>query len=373
MRELQQIGQLWNLTAQAGEEAVLATVVKTSGSSYRNPGARLLLTRHGQRAGSISGGCLEDDLLKKAWWFTEKGPVIRRYDTTPDGEIGAGYGLGCNGIIHVLLERLHPREKSILERLAEVAETRRAAVWAHVLTAPGQYLFLDANGGVQHHLQPGLDIATVREQAALALADQDSRHLLIGATELFVETLHPPVRLLIFGAGDDAVPLCDLARYLGWRIEVIDGRSHYARRDKFSNADAVTVRETGQPFTAEFDRWTVAVLMTHSYSQDLDILQHLAQNPPAYLGILGPRKRSAQLLEDAGLQAAQLGEALHSPMGLDIGADGPEQVAVAVAAEIQAFLNGRDGGQLRNRKGSIHAREEAENDSPFYVRSIVCA
>ena len=386
MRELAQILQLWERTKQAGESAVLATVVKTSGSSYRNPGARLLLTRLGKRAGSISGGCLEDDLVKKAWWLTENGPVIRRYDTTPDGEIGSGFGLGCNGIIHVLLERLHPSQRNVLDLVSEVRATRRPAVWAHVINGPetaGQQLSIDSHGALHHSLPPAIDLQTVletvKEQAALALAAQESRQLQIEGIELFVETLPPAIRLVIFGAGDDAVPLAHLASYLGWRVSVVDGRSHYAKPEKFPSADAVIVREAGEPIVGFFDRWTVAVLMTHSYSQDLDLLQQLASQFPAYLGILGPRKRTVQLLEDAGLDSAQLAPALHSPMGLDIGADGPEQVAIAVIAEVQAFLNGRAGGQLRNRHGSIHAREENqareenEVDSPFYVRSIVCA
>lgn len=379
MRELEQILRLWQRTAEAGEPAVLATVVKTSGSSYRNPGARLLLTRRGQRAGSISGGCLEDELVKKAWWFTEKGPMIRRYDTTPDGEIGSGFGLGCNGIIHVLLERLHPGRRNVLDLIQEVRATRRPAVWAHVIapgSAAGQHLSIDPSGAVYENVREAAEVDAVREQAALALAAQELRRVQIEDGELFLETLHPTIRLLIFGAGDDAVPLSDLAKYLGWHVSVIDGRAHYARQDKFPNADVVVVREAGELGVDRFDRWTVAVLMTHSYSQDLDLLRQLAAatEPPAYLGILGPRKRSAQLLEDASLDAAYLGPALHSPMGLDIGADGPEQVAIAVIAEIQAFLNGRGGGQLRDREGSIHARDEqAESESPFYVRSIACA
>ena len=376
MREVEQILKLWDRTAQAGESAVLATVVKTSGSSYRNPGARLLLTQTGQRAGSISGGCLEDDLVKKAWWLTENGPVIRRYDTTPDGEIGTGFGLGCNGIIYVLLERLIPKERNVLDLIREVRASRQPAAWAHVVTpleAAGQHLSIDGRGTVRHCLAPSVSVSAVKEQVALSLAGGDLFHLQIDAAELFIETLRPAIRLLIFGAGDDAVPLSDLAKYLGWHVSVIDGRAHYARREKFPNADAVIVRNTSEALAESFDRWTVAVLMTHSYSQDLDLLEQIASNPPAYLGILGPRKRSEQLLLDAGIDAAQLAPSLHSPMGLDIGADGPEQVAVAVIAEIQAFLNGREGGQLRNRQGSIHAREQVENPSPLYVRSIICA
>src|SRR6185437_4681022 len=162
MKELDHILRLWSHVEAAGESAVLATVVWTRGSSYRSPGAHLLVASAGRRAGSISGGCLEDDLLKKAWWFTEKGPIVRRYDTTPDGEIAAsGYGLGCNGIIHVHLERLAPDQTSALDILQKVRSERKPATIEHVI-APG---------------------------------------------EVWVETLQPAIRLLVFGAGDDAVPL----------------------------------------------------------------------------------------------------------------------------------------------------------------------
>lgn len=354
MRELEQILELWTAAERAGESAVLATVVKTSGSSYRLPGARLLLTRTGRRAGSISGGCLEDDLLKRAWWLTESGPVVRRYDTTPDGEI-ASYGLGCNGIIHVLLERVSPGRAEILDLLREVRTTRRPVTIAHVLSPAaraGQRLILDSPD------------AAVCENL-----------------DVFVETLAPPVHLLLFGAGDDAVPVADLAKYLGWRVSIFDGRAHYARRDKFARVDELIAAAPAKSAAAvSVDPWTVAVLMTHSYSQDLDALRELSLRPLRYLGILGPRKRSSQLLADAGLDGARLLPALHSPMGLDIGADGPHQVALAVIAEIQAALNGRQGGLLREGRGSIHAPDTAGHapdqsteSASDWVSGIVCA
>jgi xanthine/CO dehydrogenase XdhC/CoxF family maturation factor len=185
-----------------------------------------------------------------------------------------------------------------------------------------------------------------------------------------VETLTPAIRLLVFGAGDDAIPLTDTAKYLGWRVEVFDGRAHYVRREKFPNADEVTVRSTGAPLPA-VDAWTVAVLMSHSYSQDLEALRELANLPLAYLGILGPNKRTLQLLSDAGLERDKMAAKLHGPMGLDIGADGPEQVALAVIAEIQASLNGRAGGTLSTRDGSIHAREE--DAAGVWTGSVICA
>lgn len=348
MREQQQILELWDQCERAGEQAVLATVVKTRGSSYRLPGARLLLTRTGQHAGSVSGGCLEDDLLKKAWWFTESGPLIRRYDTTPEGEIATTYGLGCNGIIHVLLERLAPGKAEILNLIREVRSSRQPVKVAHVL-------------------EPA---ARVGEKILL----DDASAANFDASEAFVELIAPPVHLAIFGAGDDAAPLADVAKYLGWRVSVFDGRAHYARRDKFPQAETVMARPASEAAAQlKADAWTAAVLMSHSYSQDLDALRELARKPLRYLGVLGPRNRTAQLLADAGIELQGM-EALHSPMGLDIGADGPDQVALAVIAEIQATLNGRQGGLLREGSGSIHAPDDtAEGKRAGFVRSIVCA
>ncbi|HEX4751027.1 MAG TPA: XdhC/CoxI family protein [Bryobacteraceae bacterium] len=347
MKEFGDILALWSQLEAKGEPAILATVVKTNGSSYRLPGARLLLTRTGQRVGSISGGCLEDDLVKKAWWLTENGPIIRRYDTTPDGEIAAEYGLGCNGIIHVLLEQVTPGNAEILSLIRQARETRQPAVVAHSLSTPGKRIMV-----------------------------RDGINALHG-DGFFVETLVPALRLLIFGAGDDAIPLVKLAKLLGWEPWVYDGRAHYARREKFPEAYAVSVREPGAcDSSLPIDDWTAAVLMSHSYSQDLEMLKELSRYPLRYLGVLGPRKRALEMLAESGLERELKNRAFHSPMGLDIGADGPEQVALAVAAEIQASLNHRSGGLLRDRAGSIHAQSSeggAVAVENAWVQSIVCA
>ncbi|HZQ50923.1 MAG TPA: XdhC family protein [Bryobacteraceae bacterium] len=371
MKELERILQIWT-SAEPGDSVVLATVVKTQGSSYRLPGARLLLTSSGRRAGSISGGCLEGDLLKKAWWLTESGPLVRRYDTTPEGEIGSGgFGLGCNGIIHVLLERLTVHASPVLDIIGSVRRERRPAAIAHLIAPAelvGQRLFIDPSHGITHNIADADLKSSIQSEAEAALLDSTSHLVTLDRkVEAFVEVLVPPLHLLVFGAGEDAAPLTDLAKYLGWRVSVFDGRAHYARAEKFPSADRVAVRPPDAgPGDLAIDPWTAAVLMSHSYSQDLAVLKQLAGQPLCYLGILGPRKRTNQLLEDAALDAGKLA-ALHSPMGLDIGADGPEQVALAAVAEIQATLNRREGGLLRDRDGAIHA---AENP---WVQSIVCA
>jgi xanthine dehydrogenase accessory factor len=369
MKETAQILDLWSAVAAAGEEAVLATVVKTQFSSYRLPGARLLLTKHGRRVGSISGGCLEEDVVKKAWWLTEEGPVVRRYDTTADNEISeSGYGLGCNGIVHVLMERVRPGAAAILDLIRDVRTQRRGAAVAHILQPVyeiGQRFIVSGHGETPQRLPGEIEVETRN-----ALAAGANRLIRLGGREVFIETLAPEIRLLIFGAGDDAIPLTELAKYLGWSVAVFDGRLHYARRERFPSADEVTVRIAGAQ-TPVVDPWTVAVLMSHSYSQDLTALRELAHLPLRYLGILGPNKRTKQLLDDAGFDRAQISAKLHGPMGLDIGADGPEQVALAVIAEIQATLNSREGGALRTRDGSIHARDT--EPAAAWTRSIVCA
>lgn len=358
MKEREQILDLYREMREQDRAGVLVTVVKTLGSSYRRPGARLLITQDGRRAGSISGGCLEDDIIKKAWWLTEKGAVIRRYDTTPDGDIGpsgegsGGFGLGCNGIIYLLLERLRFDESSPLALLHRVHASRKIAF-------------------LQHVLEPAASVGSSETRAQIAAGNAVVR--LDSGQEVFFETLTPPTRLMVFGAGDDAVPLTELARYLGWQVSVFDGRAHYARREKFPHADEVAVHDATRSLdTLQIDSRTVAVVMTHSYSQDLNFLKQLAKTPLAYLGVLGPRSRSAQLLIDAEIEPACV-PSLHGPTGLDIGADGPEQVALSIIAEIQATLNGREGGPLRARRGSIHSRETDGQAADRFVPSIVCA
>ncbi len=378
MKELEKIVQLWKKAEECGESAALATVVKTEGSSYRLPGARLLLLQNGQRAGSVSGGCLEDDLVKKAWWLTELGPVVRRYDTTPDGEIGSGFGLGCSGVVYVLLERLTRGHPTILDVIPDVRSARRPAAVAHLIhPAPiaGERLVIDAHGRSVNNIADPELASSLELACRIALSERRSRTIhLMESVEAFVEVITPAVRLLVFGAGDDAIPVTELANYIGWRVWVFDGRAHYARPERFPEAERVILRPTGtRGLIPEIDPWTAAVLMSHSYTQDLDTIRELSGTRLSYLGILGPQKRSVQLLSDAGLDERMIGPVLHSPMGLDIGADGPEQVAIAVIAEIQATLNRREGGPLRERRGSIHSRAEASAESETACFETTCA
>ncbi|MFI8746464.1 XdhC family protein [Pseudomonas sp. NPDC077186] len=359
-----------------GGQAVLATVVKVEGSAYRRPGARMLIPLYGGTVGTISGGCLESEVAKKAWWLTDGGePVIRRYSTATqddddDQDAALTFGLGCNGSVHVLLER-HSAEKplALFELLRRVRESGQAGAAATVIASyrnarvrVGERLLLHpAHTDSARLLDPALD-ARVRADLAETLVQgrsslrtyRDAR----GEIEVFCEYLAPQRRLVIFGAGHDAQPLVHMAKLLDWHVTVIDGRAHFARAERFAEADAVLQVDSAAPYTLHplTDGALVAV-MSHSYSQDRHWLGSVLRGHPAYIGQLGPRERTERLLEEIRQHTPHLPalDRLHYPIGLDIGGDTPESVATAILAEMTAALHRRDGGMLKHRQTAIHA------------------
>lgn len=408
MHENDLLLQAFAAAEQRDEALVLATVVRVEGSAYRRPGARMIIPRYGPSTGTISGGCLESEVSKKAWWLTENGPARVRYDTAAadsDGDDAAlTFGLGCNGAVSVLFERIrdaatHPQ----VQILRRVQATRQAAVVALITAvehAPspaaahtnpqasahiGQRIFRYADDPAVHSAPeiartpasgttaapPAGDhhaalIETMQAVLDEVLATRRSRqHRCVFAgveLEWFVEYLPPPPQLLIFGAGHDAQPLCALAKQLGWRVQLVDARAHFARRERFAHADGVHVitLDAVLPDTL-FDAHSCAVVMSHSLSQDRHWLRTLAQKPLRYLGQLGPRQRTETLIteiSDSGAEGAQLAmhlrTHLHYPLGLDLGGSTPDQIALAILAEIIAVLNGRSGGMLRDRAAPIH-------------------
>ncbi|VXC87328.1 Xanthine dehydrogenase accessory factor [Pseudomonas sp. 8Z] len=357
-------------------EAVLATVVKVAGSAYRRPGARMLIPLYGGTVGTISGGCLESEVAQKAWWLTDGGEaVIRRYSTATqddddDQDAALTFGLGCNGTVYVLLER-HSAQRplAVLDLLRLVRESGQGGAMATVIASHrnaqakvGDHLMLHP----QRHdnsprLEPALDqqiradLATTLTQGRSTLR---SYHDGQGEVEVFCEYLAPQRRLVIFGAGHDAQPLVHMAKLMDWHVTVIDGRAHFARPERFAEADAVLTVSTHQPYSLQhLTDGAVVAVMTHSYSQDRHWLGAVLQGEPLYVGQLGPRERTERLLGEIGAQACDMPalDRLHYPIGLDIGGDTPESVATAILAEITATLNQRNGGMLKHRRASIHA------------------
>ncbi len=336
MVELRQILDLARRARAAGEEVCLATVVAVEGSSYRRPGARMLITSGGQRAGTISGGCLEAEVIKKAWWLTAQGPSLQRYSSFFDDDGDMPYGLGCGGAIVVLLERGSAIER-VLEALERSVRERATSVIVSSLdpTHPGTELIVNEAGEPLWLRESGAELHTL---AAAALASRTSQR----RGHFFAELVEPPPALFVFGAGDDAQPLVAFAAQLGWHIAVADGRAHLARPERFPQAARVgSLRE----LLAAPGPHDAAVVMTHSYEQDCQILRALLPRPLGYLGILGPRRRTLHLIDALAPELALPPEAcmerLHSPVGLDIGAHSPATIALSIAAELQAVFAGR--------------------------------
>ncbi|WP_034279230.1 XdhC family protein [Alkanindiges illinoisensis] len=401
------------------DDAVMATVVQVEGSAYRRPGARMLIWSHGQPVGTISGGCLENEACKKAQWLTRNAqPALQRYhtghadfytdpdayaktqgvhdhhgnDIEADDDEALAFGLGCNGTVSVLFERLNsPAMLAVSQLLRHVQASHRAGVIATVIsTQPstgketslqlGDRLLLDP---VQHELRWIIQTnspvdsnlhQTLHNDVIFTLTRQKSLHQTYqtaqGSIQVFLEYVAPPNRLVIFGAGHDAQPLVSMAKMQGWHVSVIDSRPHFARRERFMDADhvrcidlkAVDLKDTAA--LAELTNLTngaAVAIMSHSLAQDRQWLKQMLLNPPRYIGQLGPRYRTERLIAEIQqslsdpTQIDQGLEALHYPIGLDIGGDTPEAIALAIMAEITATLNQRSGKMLKQRDLSIHA------------------
>ena len=360
MTDLQSILPLWRELEAAGSDYVLATVVAVEGSSYRKPGARMLLVQDGRRAGTVSGGCLEAEVARRAWWLTNSGPVVERYSTVEeDGD--RPYGSGCGGIVHLLLERPQTA-RPVLESLEAEFKARRPLAVATVLDGPQLGLRAMASEADSEPNAPN----ELQRWAHWALERRTSfdRTILIdeAPTRLWVDYRPARPGLWIFSAGDDAKPLVHLAQELGWFVAVADGRSHLATRERFPTADDVRVLPIydlpdSAPSHLSLRQTDAAVVMTHSFDQDSHILASLLGLGFSldYLGVLGPQRRTREMLAEAA-RLLRLPDPLarvdrwlakmHAPTGLDLGADTPATIALSIVAEIQKALTSSTGEPL---------------------------
>jgi xanthine dehydrogenase accessory factor len=336
------------LAALAGapsQPAALATLVTVEGSSYRRPGARLLLLRDGSCVGSISGGCLEEDIRLRAERVLATGtPEVVTYDTSAENDLVWGVGLGCRGVVQVLIERIPAERPSWLRALADNRAVNRVTSLA-VVYAPSRK---DAAGrAASGQFRPsGTQLAET--------FSHESAH-----DGIFFEMIAASPQLVVFGAGNDARPLVRMAKEVGWRVLVVDARAAYATPERFPEADDVLAMSAAEcdgklPLAAD----TYVVVMTHRYTEDVKLLAMLLARPLAYLGVLGPRKRTdrilAQLAGEGVVPLAETRERLCAPVGLDLGGSTPETVALCIVAELQCALSGREPIHLRDRAAPIH-------------------
>jgi xanthine/CO dehydrogenase XdhC/CoxF family maturation factor len=350
-----------------GERMALATIVAVRGSTYRRPGARLLVPEEGAPIGNISGGCLEGDVADLARVVMQEGTArLAGWDLTADDDAVWGLGLGCNGAIEVFIE---PADQA-----AEVAGALRVALEEEhpisVVTVlesetpavgPGARIVVRPNGAVEGSLgDDGVDTQVIAAARELLAAERSEIRTFEGGVRAFVEVLEPPVRLLVCGAGHDAIPLTRAADGLGWRAVVADDRPGFLTHERFPHAAGFVALETPQEVAAAVDDRTHAVVMTHNFLKDKEYARALLGSPARYIGLLGPAARTERLLMELGQEGVEVDDAdrarLHGPAGLDLGSEGPEEIAHAIVAEIVAAKHARSGGFLRERPGPIHDR-----------------
>lgn len=365
MRERRQIVNLWH----RGEARVLVTVVRVNGSSYRQPGARLLLGEAGEYAGSISGGCLEAEITRKAVWKVSQGAMVERYSTLFEDTADVPFGLGCGGVIDLLMEPVEtPEGKAMLTAMEQSLKGQRSKV---VTWLPGEgrtlrRMVLNEKGEVLFASE-GLD----EKKLACAQGLQPGEVY----EGRFVEEMNVPQRLFVFGAGDDARPLVAMSSMMGWSVMVADGRTHLARKERFPEAEQVAALEESSFNHLGVSPDDAVVMMTHSYEQDRALLVALLPVAPKYLGLLGARHRSSLLVKEAstiaGLSVQQCCERIWAPVGLDLGGDGPEAIALAILAEAQAVCGGRLGASRRLTPEDV-VRYTSQGEGTRY-RPVQCA
>ncbi len=374
-KEIQQI--IKEINSQTSDShIVLATVVDLKGSGYRLPGAKMLIAENGDTFGTVSGGCLESDVLERARKILKtRKPELLTYDTAENGDSVFSLNMGCNGIVRILIEPIEV--DNILFRTWDLAFEKR---WRQTIgtlistdfdfqiggrifySAVEQFHFenLPAFFEDSREIMDFCEIFFQRNESAKTIKFENEK----GKFEFFFENINPPLNLMIFGAGYDAIPLADFAKSLGWRISVVDHRGAFATKKRFPNADEITISHPENlSERLEIDNDSVAVVMMHNYEKDREIIKFLLKQSLQYIGALGPKRRTEKLLEELKAEGFEFSDIelgkLHAPIGLDIGADTPEAIALSIVAEIQSVLKNRHGGFLRERKGSIYERNSA--------------
>lgn len=374
MKEINDIIRSFDEAQKQNMQTALATVVHVDGSSYRRPGARMLITEEGHLTGAISGGCLEGDALRKALLvMSQQRSMLVTYDTMDEDDAKLGIGLGCNGIIQVLIEPINVADpNNPIQLLKAIAGKRQKAVLITLFSLenkkdmqPGTCLLLKENECIEGNVPVLKDILI--NDGLKVLASQHSLfrtyHSENQSLTAFIELIEPAVSLIVIGAGNDVIPLVTIADILGWETTVIDGRPNYAKQERFTSSCQVLVSKPenviGQVI---IDEQTVFVLMTHNYNYDMAMLQELLQKNVVYAGMLGPKKKLDRMLGELEEQGIHFTERqlsiIHSPVGLDIGAETSEEIAISILSEIKAVLNGKQGLSLHNNTGAIHSHSE---------------
>jgi xanthine dehydrogenase accessory factor len=375
MNESERLTEAVRALRAENEPFVVATVVRITGSAYRRPGARMVIARGRHLAGSVSGGCIEADVLQRGFFRTETAPQVVRYDARVDDDVRDGFGIGCDGVVDVLLERgtAHPAATDPFRWLERAVEEQRPFYLATVFASAdgsrvGSRAVFDDQGNVLDDArQPELAAALQETVSSLrALPRRRGLSVTLSNTEVLVERLAPPPHLFVFGTGHDVPPLVQLATLAGFTVTVCEQAGRHETRERFhglarvlSGAPATLAEHLARPACA------FAVVMGHHLERDTRALEALIASPVVYIGVLGPRTRTARLLAEARPPLTSDAR-LFAPAGLRLGGDSPESVAVSLLAEMQAVLaRGSHPGSASQTAGT-GARHLRDHDGPIH-------
>jgi xanthine/CO dehydrogenase XdhC/CoxF family maturation factor len=374
MKEIREIINAYNKARINEKRLALATLVHLNGSSYRRPGARMIVDEEGQLTGAISGGCLEGDALRKAvFCIHTQVPKLVVYDTSDEEDATIGIQLGCSGIIQVLFEPIDENDPlNPIELLKKAIHKRQNTVLVTLYASQikkgdtvGTSILLEDSGEFHNNssfqfipetlMQDIKDTLTVKKSSFKSYQQNDNTF------NAFLSFISPPISLVIVGAGNDAIPLQSIAETLGWEVIIVDGRHTYAKIERFSSACQIIVSKPEKVLEQiPIDEKTVFVLMTHNYNYDYAILKALLGKNVPYIGALGPKKKLDNMITDLKAENIFLNEKqkniLYGPVGLELGAETPAEIALSITAEIMSVMNNKKGGSLRNLLTEIHPR-----------------
>ena len=367
MRELLDVLERIRSLHADGREAALATVIATSGSTYRRPGARMLIAGD-DVIGAISAGCLEDEIIARAHDVIAHGrPTLIGFDTREEMDKVAGTGLGCRGTIEVFIEPLIPDGAglSVYDRLRRALTDERSCQLGLVAASdvpnlPAGHSILRVDGSpVEGELFGAGWEANLNSLLADGPTATGTLELADGTVRVYAESIEPSARLVVFGAGFDAVPLAQLADQMGFRVTVVDPRENYLTPERFPGAERLNRHPQDRLDDLALKESTCAVVMTHNYFHDLEILKRVLPSGVGYVGQMGPRDRTEELLSDLEESIGPISEEmlgkLHGPIGLDVGAETPEEIALSIVSELLAVRRDREAGFLRERHAPIHS------------------
>jgi xanthine dehydrogenase accessory factor len=346
-----------NRLEESGQRAAVATVVKISGSAYRRPGAKLLIDDAGGAAGSISGGCLEADVREVALRVLRgEAPTLLHYDTSADDRSVWGLALGCSGAIDVFVQPYGKDTRAAVERIRELLQGDKPFAVSTVIeaaTGVGRVVVVDSSAAAAGTTGDSALDSAIASQARRLLDRRETALYETDSVKIFTEVLVPPPYLVIFGAGDDAIPLCAYASDVGLRVVVVDHRAALLSKERFPGASRchrMRPEEGSSGLPLGPNAYTV--VKTHSFGHDREWVRQLLAAGVPYVGVVGPRARTRKLLEEIGASGSNR---VFGPVGLDLGAEGPEQVALSIVAEILAARSSREPRPLSEREGAIHA------------------